>query len=145
MRKKTFLALVILSGMALMAVAPAFAQDRVEATIPFAFNVGSTTLPAGQYEVRPVLAKAMVIQNEATAQAAMTLVMSAPPKAISEVDQALLVFHKYGDRCFLSEIRTWDNTKTVSASKLERETAKEASEAAVNTPSRDVYVAAFTH
>jgi hypothetical protein len=147
MRKKMLLALAMLSAVALTAVAPAFAQDqeRVKANIPFAFNVGSKTLPAGNYEVRGVFAKSLVIQNEATEQAAMALTMSAPPKPISGNAEASLVFHKYGDRYFLSEIRTWNDARTVPASKLERQTAREASEAADNTPSRDVYVAAFTH
>ncbi|HXJ93351.1 MAG TPA: hypothetical protein VMT20_10785 [Terriglobia bacterium] len=147
MGKKTLLTLAMLSAMALVAVAPAFAQsqERVEANIPFAFNVGSTSFPAGHYEVRPVLTETLVIQNEATEQAAMALTTSASPKPISGNAEATLVFHKYGDRCFLSEIRTSDNAQALSASKLEREAAKEASEIAGNTPSRDVYVAAFTH
>ncbi len=145
MRTKTLLTLAVLGATALMAVVPAFAQDRVDATIPFAFNVGSTTLPAGNYEVRAVFAKSLVIQNGTTNQAAMALAMSAAPKAISGTEEAVLVFHKYGDRCFLSEIRTPDNTQTISASKLEREAAKEAAETASSTQSRDVYVAAFTH
>jgi hypothetical protein len=147
MRKKTLRALAMLSAMALMAVVPTFAQDqeRVEANIPFAFNVGSKVLPAGNYEVRAVFAKSLVIQNEATKQAAMALTMSAPPKPISGAEEAVIAFHKYNDRYFLSEIRTSDNTHTLSASKLEREAAREASETADNTPSGDVYVAAFTH
>ena len=147
MRKRMLLTLAMLSAAGLMAVAPVFAQDqeRVKANIPFAFNVGSKVLPAGNYEVRAVFAQSLMIQNEATEEAAIALTMSAPPKAISGNAEAELVFHKYGNRCFLSEIRTSDNTHTVSASKLEHEAAKEASETAGNTPSHDVYVAAFTH
>jgi hypothetical protein len=107
-------------------VAPAFAQaqQRVEANIPFAFNVGSKMLPAGNDEVRGVFAKSLAIQNEATQQAAMALTISTPPERISGNAEAALIFHKYGDRCsqcFLSEIRTSGNTQTISASKLEHE------------------------
>lgn len=147
MRKKTVLTLAMLSAAALMAVAPLFAQsqERVKANIPFAFNVGSKVLPAGNYEVRAIFATTLIIQNEATEEAAMALTTSESPKPISGNAEASLVFHKYGNRCFLSEMRTPDNTQGVPASKLEREAAKEASETASNTPSRDVYVAAFTH
>jgi hypothetical protein len=140
MRKKTLLALAVLSAMALVAVAPAFAQDRVEAKIPFAFNVGSKSLPAGDYEVRRLMAKTLAIQNEATQQAAIVLTMVAPPNDISS--EAVLVFHKYGDRCFLSEVQTADGRQTLTASKLEREVAEKTAETADNTPDREVYVAA---
>jgi hypothetical protein len=121
-------------------VAPAFAQDRVEAKIPFAFNVGSKSLPAGDYEVRKALGNALAIQNSATQQAAIALTMAAPPKEISS--EAVLVFHRYGDRCFLSEVRTTDHGRTLTPSKLEREVAASREQAAENTASRDTYVAA---
>lgn len=142
MRKKTLLALAVLSAMALMAVAPAFAQDRVEATIPFAFNVGSKMLPAGDYEVRRVFAKSLVIQNTATQQAAIALTMVAPPKQMTS--EAVLAFHKYGDSYFLSEVQTADSRQTLTKSKLERKVAEETAETAENTPDRDVYLAART-
>jgi hypothetical protein len=140
MRKKTLLSLATLSAMALIAVAPAFAQDRVEAKIPFAFNVGSKSLPAGDYEVRKALGNALAIQNSATRDAAMALTMAAPPKEISS--EAVLVFHKYGNRCFLSEVRTTDSGRKLTPSKLEREVAMNSEEAAESTPNADVYVAA---
>jgi len=143
MRKKMLLTLAMLGAVALVAVAPAFAQDRVEATIPFAFNVGSTTLPAGHYEVRPALANSLVIQNGATNQAAMALTTTDSPKKIQ--GDAVLVFHKYGDTCFLSAIQAGKDRRALNASKTEREAAAKAAETADNMPSRDVYVAAFTH
>lgn len=143
MRKRTLPALAVLSAMALMAVAPAFAQERVEATIPFAFNVGSKTLPAGDYEVRRVFAKTLVIQNKATQQAAIALTMVAPPKQMPS--EAVLVFHKYGDSHFLSEVQTADSRHTVTESKLERKVAEETAETAESTPDRDTYVAARIH
>ena len=39
---------------ALMAIAPAFAQNNVEATIPFDFTVGKTKMTAGAYTVRSI-------------------------------------------------------------------------------------------
>jgi len=140
MRKKTLLSLGVLSAMALMAVAPAFGQDRVEAKIPFAFNVGSKSLPAGDYEVRRILSNTLAIQNVATQQAAVALTAMAPPRKMSS--EAVLVFHKYGNSCFLSAVRTTENDRTITPSKLERQVAEETVQAADNTPERDVYVAA---
>jgi hypothetical protein len=140
MRKKTLLSLGMLSAMALITVPPAFAQDRVEAKIPFAFNVGQASLPAGDYQVWKVFGNTLAIQDSATHKAAMALTVAAPPKKISS--EAVLVFHKYGDRCFLSEVRTTDNGRTLTRSKLEREVAVNSEEAAEHTPDSDVYVAA---
>ena len=43
----------------------------VEAEIPFALNVGSETLPSGNYEVRNVFANALLIQTADTHEAAI--------------------------------------------------------------------------
>ena len=138
MRKRMLLSMGMLSAMALMTVAPTFAQDRVEAKIPFAFNVGSKSLPAGDYEVRRVLENGtLAIQNADTQQAAIALTTAASPREISS--EAVLVFHKYGDRCFLSEVRTTGSGRTLVPSKLERQVATETAE---NTPAREVYLAA---
>ena len=143
MRKRALFALATLSAMALMAVAPSFAQEGVEATIPFAFNVGSTTLPAGHYEVRRALASALVIQNGATHEAALALTTADSPEKTQ--GDAVLVFHKYGDACFLSAVQAGDSRRALGASKTEREAAEKAAETADDRPSRNVYVAAFTH
>ncbi len=140
MRKKMLLSMATLSAMALMAVAPAFAQDTVDAKIPFAFNVGSKSLPAGDYQVRRLGNSIMAVQNADTHEAAVALSMAASPKPISS--EAVLEFHQYGDRYFLSEVRTQDNGRTLTPSKLERQVARETAE---NTPARDVYLAANVH
>jgi hypothetical protein len=142
MRKKTLLNLAVLSAMALVAVAPAFAQDRLEAKIPFAFKVGSKTLPSGDYEVRKVYVNTLVIQNAATHEAAMSITSADSPKEIS--GEGVLVFHKYGDTCFLSALQAGNSRRTIGTSKLEREVAAKSAETAENTPPREVYVAANT-
>lgn len=138
MRRTMLKKLAVLSAMAVMTVAPAFAQDRLDAKIPFAFNVGSRSLPAGDYEVRKLGVKTMVIQNVATGRAAIAVInMTVPPKESSS--KAALVFHQYGDSCFFSGTRTAENERTVIPSKLERQVARETAE---NAPVRDVYLAA---
>jgi len=143
MRKKTFLTLAFFSAIALAAVAPAFAQDRVVAKIPFAFTVGSATLPSGDYEVRKVFANTLVIQNAATREAAMSITTPDSPKEIP--GEAVLVFHKYGDTCFLSAVQAGEDRRVIGASRAERQAAKNVAEIAGKTPSSEVYVSANTH
>src|SRR5215472_3782606 len=145
MKQKMFLNLAMLSGVALMALAPAFAQDRemVDAKIPFAFNVGSKMLPAGNYEVSNTFTNTLVIRNTATHQAVMAITNADSPKQI-EGDGAV-IFRSYGDTYFLSAVQAGENRKALGVSKTEREAAAKAAETANNTPSGEVYVAAFTH
>ncbi|HUI41145.1 MAG TPA: hypothetical protein VL523_04170 [Terriglobia bacterium] len=143
MNRKMLLAFVMVSGMALAAVGPAWAQDpgAVNATIPFAFNVGAKVLPAGNYEIRRLLAGTLVIKNADTRDCATALVMDGAPKDLTQ--EAELVFHQYGDSRFLSQVSTRDTQRELSMSKLERREASKASEAAANhLGSRVIYVAA---
>src|SRR5215472_11625242 len=79
---------------AILALARSFAQDRIEAKIPFAFNVGPRSLPSGSYELRKAFANTLVIQNAITHQAAMAITTVDSPNQIE--GDAVVVFHKYG-------------------------------------------------
>ncbi|HEY6290389.1 MAG TPA: hypothetical protein VI455_02360 [Terriglobia bacterium] len=141
MNRKRLLTLVLSGAMALMAGAPALAQDSMLMSIPFAFNVGTKSLPAGDYDVRQLAANTVVLQNASTRDAAFAITMTAPPEEISA--PAVLVFNQYGDSYFLSEIKTQDSLQRIKISKLERHVAAETQESAENeSEGRIVYVAA---
>lgn len=142
MNRKVFLSLAMLSALALTGVASASAQDVVQASIPFGFNVGAKALPAGNYEVKRLSATSVLVRNAETQQAAMAITMttSAPEEPSAD---ATLVFNQYGQSHFLSEIWTRDSGRALSKCKLERRAASRAEESAENesTP-HVVYVAA---
>ena len=118
--KRTF-ATALLAAASLMASIGVSAQSRQQATIPFDFTVGQRLLPAGTYVIRPLGRGVIAVRgwkgNELVS--ATTLITSA-----NEVSKNpdTLVFHRYGDQYFLSEIRgdLGDNVGTVATSKLEQ-------------------------
>jgi hypothetical protein len=122
--KKQALALVGVLILAL-AASSAFAQSEVRANIPFAFVVNKTTLPAGNYSIdrAGMTSDAVVIRglDGKTSQLAGT--MSRGASKIS--DRTKLVFHRYGDRYFLSQIWVEGNVhmRELAKSKLESEVA----------------------
>ena len=71
--------------------------------IPFAFEVGGKLLPAGNYEVLQVGADLFTIRN-LRGDAAVQLMASSYPQARKMPQSATLVFHRYGDRSFLTEV-----------------------------------------
>ncbi len=100
------LALVVaLAGAVLLILnvpAPALAQSPgLSVSIPFDFHVGNKTLPSGTYIVQR--------QGEAIklsgANGHSAFVMStAVPNPAAKLDNQL-VFNRYGDDCYLSEVR----------------------------------------
>lgn len=105
---KGFTMLALIVAVALMtAVASANAQSStVVADIPFEFSVGDQALPAGKYTVRSMTANgdALAIRNRDANRAAIRLTHSIQASKAS--DQTKLVFHRYGQRYFLSEVWT---------------------------------------
>ena len=108
-------------GSSLMLAQP---KPTGKADIPFAFHVRDTALPAGSYTVQEISTAGMVqIRNNDTGESILTL---APPNRSGHSEDSKLVFHRYGDRYFLSEL--WlagaSAIDCVSLGKLEREVSK---------------------
>jgi hypothetical protein len=111
---------------------PLFAQQlagSLEFDVPFAFYVGDSSLPAGQYSISiPSQGIVLVQSTDATGSflkrecpSAIRIVMMAP--ASREPDQPnRIVFKKYGeDRYFASEIWSRENGMLLPKSRKERE------------------------
>ncbi len=106
-----------------------FAQERktMKADVPFAFRMGASVLPAGQYAVtqNPLTGLAVLASTESTARGSAVTSGIAPvnPNKVSR-----LVFHKYGNTYFLAEI--WASTVwagwMIPRSTAEREMARNA-------------------
>jgi hypothetical protein len=129
--KRTF-ATALLAAASLMAPIGVPAQSRQQATIPFDFTVGQRLLPAGTYVIRPLGRGVIAVRgwkgNELIS--ATTLITSA-----NEVSNNpdTLVFHRYGDQYFLSEIRgdLGENVGRVAISKLEQRVQLQRAEGAI--------------
>jgi hypothetical protein len=89
---------------------PARAQERLVADIPFAFSAGTMTLPSGEYRVQKLTddpATLLIQRTEGSGMAVITFAAASnAPQA-----QSKLVFHRYGDRYFPSQIWVAGNTR----------------------------------
>ena len=95
--------------------------------IKFNFIVGGKTLPAGEYIVEPNRTDShnvWLVQNKEGNASALFTTM--PVRANQTQEETKLVFHKYGDQYFLSQIWTpGGNTgRELLMPRLERELAK---------------------
>lgn len=81
------------------------AQDynSMRANIPFNFIVGGKQLPAGRYSIYSQHDHVVVIQNVTQPVGVLTITSNVD---VPKPGQHSLLFHKYGDRYFLSEIRS---------------------------------------
>jgi hypothetical protein len=114
-------------GSLTLLTAAAFAQSRVaQYEIPFAFQVGTTVLPAGNYDVRPEAIQA-VLSIQCFECKAGVMVQTNAISAADMSGKTVLVFHRYGERYFLSAAWTagYDRGRGLRKSKAERELARD--------------------
>ena len=111
----------------LLAAGSAFAQTiDVKGDIPFSFVVNKATLPAGQYELKSLTddGKAMSLRGPDGKSAG--IVSSNRAESTTPSEKTKLVFKRYGDRYFLSQIWVAGETagRQLPMSAREREMAK---------------------
>ncbi len=93
------------------------------ATVPFAFHVQQNDFPAGRYMLYRVGAAGLIqIRNLATGESIM---FTARPALAVKRGDPKLIFNRYGDRYFLSQVWTPDATRIdVVKGAREKEIAK---------------------
>jgi hypothetical protein len=107
MKKKLYSTFAMLGLAILLTVASVQAQSvgKLEVNVPFEFQVGSQTFPAGQYSVKRLSQSSMLIRS---ADGQLSLIAQTPKALTSdEKGKALmekLVFNKYGQQYFLSQV-----------------------------------------
>ena len=103
----TMIALLVLVGsMAVAAQAQTSGRNQLIANIPFEFNVGSKTLPAGEYTVRqinPASDHAVLQLRDKEGNSAMIQMNNVVGKAN---EKARLVFSCYGGQHYFSQAWT---------------------------------------
>jgi hypothetical protein len=107
-------ALVMAGMMALTAMAStrvAQAQELMVVNVPFDFVAGNTTLPAGEYSVKVSGPQgSLLLIDRKDAKAAMFTNTHAVVK--NEIQtESKLIFNRYGDRYFLSQVWTEGNSR----------------------------------
>jgi hypothetical protein len=100
MKRITAIALLAITN--LVMAGNSIAQSHgVRAAVPFDFTVGGKLLPAGTYTIKPSSGSVIVITNRDKPVSALTLVN---PDSNKSPGRGKLLFHRYGDQYFLSEI-----------------------------------------
>jgi len=136
--KKVFLMAVMLFVLPISGLTTARAQvtDTVVADIPFEFEIGDTTLPAGEYTIRrvtPTNPSVMVISSKEPHRNVLFVVNSAQMN--KEPHNTELIFDRVDDQYFLSKIfEGWDpNGVALSKSRNERTLEKQGAKVQLNS------------
>lgn len=107
MRKRTVRTISVLSLLFLLTAASAHAQSAhtMVVTVPFDFNVAGKLFPAGEYTVRSVTQNTeegwQYLRIDGRAGG---LVLTMPIRARAINDSSRLVFNRYDDQYFLSQV-----------------------------------------
>jgi hypothetical protein len=105
MKKQSFLiaGLLVLSS-SIAATQVARAEQSMVVKIPFAFTAGEVTLPAGEYRVQTLDNNSAVILIRCSDASQSAMVLSNAAQAKEPLAQSKLVFQRYNDRYFLSQV-----------------------------------------
>ena len=105
MTKRVF-AVAVVSFLLVAAAAPLAAQtSRLTANIPFEFNVGGKTMPAGEYEVWKAPTSAMIVLRGIDHRTSvLSIAMSDPITSLDPATDSRLIFNRYGNQYFLHAV-----------------------------------------
>ena len=107
MKKKVFSVIAICCFLALGGASAARAQmpgTALHAMIPFDFSVRGRTLPAGEYEIKRVTDTPDGLLISGVTNHDHQIFVTEPFEAKRISNRAEIVFHRYGDSYFLSEV-----------------------------------------
>ena len=110
MRKKVYIAALTCGLLAVLAAASAHAQmpgTALRATIPFDFSVRGKILPAGEYQIRRIADEPDgLIISSINDKHEHAVFETEPVEARRIANRSEIIFHRYGDTYFLSEVLT---------------------------------------
>ena len=102
MKCKVFGILAIVTLSPLVSVPMMSAQTIATANVPFAFTVANTEMSAGNYVITSVSDSAITVINRSKGTGVISPFHSEQPR--NNNDTTKLVFHRYGDTYFLSQV-----------------------------------------
>jgi hypothetical protein len=117
-------ALVMAGMMALTAMATtrvAQAQEAIVVNVPFDFVAGNQNLPAGEYSVKVSQTDARIVLIERKDATAAMFIGTNAVVANTIQSESKLVFNRYGDRYFLSQVWNEGNSRGRQLMKTARE------------------------
>jgi hypothetical protein len=91
-----------------LGAASLLAQDSIHVKIPFDFTIGAQSFRAGDYAVKENLGSSVVAIQSADHRASV-MALTYGVQAHTKPGEAKLVFHRYGDHYFLSQVWTGRN------------------------------------
>jgi hypothetical protein len=80
------------------------AQEQLSVNIPFAFTAGERTLPAGEYRVQKLDGSSAVLLIRCTEPRGAVMVVTGPTQSGKLQERSKLVFNRYNDHYFLSQV-----------------------------------------
>ena len=139
--KKLLMVVLTLSLFAIEGAIRARAQvvDTIVADVPFGFTIRDHNLPAGSYMIRRLDSQPGVMEILDADGERLLLFLTGSAQAAKEPKQAELIFDRFGDRYFLSEIFEEGNSAgaEVPKSRAERSLEKEIATVKVSLPARN--------
>jgi hypothetical protein len=99
---KTHLIQATFAALALAAAGYGQSAQAFQVTVPFDFVAGGRTLTAGQYTVSQPVTGAVAFRSDQGAPG--VIIITNRVESPGRQGSAQLVFHRYGDRYFLSEV-----------------------------------------
>ena len=120
--------LLLAAALALLVTTGASAQTiNLKANVPFSFVVDRTTLPAGEYSVESIANSEGVLTIRGVDTKTARLIMSHACESVKAASHAKLIFHRYGDQYFLSQVWVGGNNRghELLPSAREKEVAKD--------------------
>ncbi len=108
MRRKLLEIGSMLAAAIVLGSIPGFSMvmNRLTADVPFSFTVGSTTLPAGRYEIspHPVSTPYVLVIQQINGDHLVQVASMPVSSGIGSPHRSELVFDKVGDREFLRQV-----------------------------------------
>lgn len=110
--------MMFLAVVTITAEAQASGSQIMHARIPFAFNVGKTELPAGEYTVTVLNPNSdrKVLQIR-SADGKLSALIQTGERETNVQDQTKLVFNRYGNKYFFAQAQTAGDSTTLAAVK----------------------------
>jgi hypothetical protein len=131
--KKLYIPLMLIM-LAVSAHAQTSSVQKVIANIPFAFNVGKTTLPAGKYTITVLNPtsdrKTLQIRSLNGRSSAIVLTMASNG---SLSDSAKLVFERYDDRYYFAQAQMAGDATSLAAVRTKQHNDKQVAKAGKKT------------
>jgi hypothetical protein len=119
MKRSIYGALMLLAAALLISVPMVQAQSQLKADVPFTFSVDKQSMSAGNYEIDYLNANVLVLRDLDTKHA--RLLMKSHDVQAANIRNAHLVFHKYDNEYFLTQIWKGDSSTGIELPMSRRE------------------------